>query len=178
MFSHFFSSLLSCIHFVKMTSFWINFNQNEWVIIVFYWMLLSRLHLFVNIFFWSACCICTILHLHLHKKCLIFPHIFRHLCTFENYHFLSPNHQQRGGSRILSRTSLYCSFIIKWAIFKFCLNHVAEISYTYTMPITTKIFKCKHVLHDLDIDYFKSKPDYTCASSPFIYYLAGHVFQV
>ena len=163
-------------------------------------MLLSRLHLFVNIFFWSACCICTILHLHLHKKCLIFPHIFRHLCTFENYHFLSPNHQQRGGSRILSRTSLYCSFIIKWAIFKFCLNHVAEISYTYTMPITTKIFKCKHMLHDLYIDYFKSKPDYTCArlhsyiiwpvmyfkskpdytcaSSPFIYYLAGHVLQV
>jgi len=97
-------------------------------------MLLNRLHLFVNIF-WSACCICTILHLHLHKKCIIFPHIFRHLCTFENYHFLSPNHQQRGGSRILSRTSLYCSFIIKWAIFKFCLNHVAEISYTYTTPI-------------------------------------------
>ena len=44
------------------------------------------------------------------------------------------------------------------------------------MHIATKIFSNKHVWHDLNIDDFKSKPpDYTCASSPFIYNPAGHV---
>jgi hypothetical protein len=34
----------------------------------------------------------------------------------------------------------------------------------------------KHVLHDLNIDDFKSKPpDCTCASSPFIYNPTDHV---
>ena len=50
------------------------------------------------------------------------------------------------------------------------------ISYANTIPIATKIFKYKHVLHDLNIDDFKAKsPDCTCASSPFIYNPAGHV---
>jgi hypothetical protein len=53
---------------------------------------------------------------------------------------------------------------------------VPIISYAYTLPIATKIFNYKHVLHDLNIDHFKSKPpDCTCASSPFIYNSAGHV---
>ena len=53
---------------------------------------------------------------------------------------------------------------------------VPIISYDYTIPIATKIFNYKHVLHDLNIDDFKSKPrDCTCASFPFIYNLAGHV---
>ena len=44
------------------------------------------------------------------------------------------------------------------------------------MPIAAKIFNYKHVLHDFNIDDFKSKPpDRTCESSPFIYNLAGHV---
>ena len=44
------------------------------------------------------------------------------------------------------------------------------ISYAYTIPMATQIFNYKHVLHDLNIDDFKSKPpDCTCASSPFIY---------
>ena len=33
-------------------------------------------------------------------------------------------------------------------------------------------------IYYLRVMYFKSKLDYTCASSPFIYYLAGHVLQV
>jgi len=42
--------------------------------------------------------------------------------------------------------------------------------------IATQIFNYKHVLHELNIDDFKSKPpDYICASSPFIYNPAGHV---
>ena len=42
--------------------------------------------------------------------------------------------------------------------------------------IATKIFNYKHVLHELNIDDFKSKPtDYICASSPFIYNPVGHV---
>jgi len=53
---------------------------------------------------------------------------------------------------------------------------VPIISYAYTIPIATKIFNYKHVLHDLNTDDFKSKsPDCTCASSPFIYNPAGHV---
>ena len=50
------------------------------------------------------------------------------------------------------------------------------MSYAYAMPIATNIFNYKHVLHDLDIEDFKSKPpDCTYASSPFIYNPAGHV---
>jgi hypothetical protein len=46
------------------------------------------------------------------------------------------------------------------------------------MPIETKIFSYKHVLHDLNIDDFKSKtPDRTCASSLFIYNPAGHAIS-
>ena len=48
--------------------------------------------------------------------------------------------------------------------------------YAYTIPIATKYFNYKHVLHDLNIDDFKSKsPDCTCACSPLIYNPAGHV---
>ena len=53
---------------------------------------------------------------------------------------------------------------------------VPIISYVYTRPIASKYFNYKHVLHDLNIDDFKSKPpDCTCASSPFIYNPTGHV---
>jgi len=53
---------------------------------------------------------------------------------------------------------------------------VSIILYTYTTYIATKIFNYKKVLHDLNIDDFKSKrPDCTCASSTFIYNLAGYV---
>jgi hypothetical protein len=53
---------------------------------------------------------------------------------------------------------------------------VPIIVYAYTIPIATKIFNYKHVLHDLNIDDFKSKsPDCTCARSPLIYNPAGHV---
>ena len=53
---------------------------------------------------------------------------------------------------------------------------VPIISYDYTIPIATKIFNYKHVLHDLNIDDFNSKPlDCTCASFPFIYNPTGHV---
>jgi hypothetical protein len=51
---------------------------------------------------------------------------------------------------------------------------VPIISYAYTIPIATKIFNYKHVLHDLKIDDFKSKPlDCSCASFPFIYNPTG-----
>ena len=44
------------------------------------------------------------------------------------------------------------------------------ISYVYTRPIASKNINYKHVLRDLNIDEFKSKPpDCTCASSLFIY---------
>ena len=44
---------------------------------------------------------------------------------------------------------------------------VPIISYVYTEPIASNMFNYKHVLHDLNIDDFKSKPpDCTCASSP------------
>ena len=50
------------------------------------------------------------------------------------------------------------------------------ISYVYTIPRASTIFNYKHVLHDLNIDDFKSKPpDCTCASSPVIYNPTGHV---
>ena len=50
------------------------------------------------------------------------------------------------------------------------------ISYVYTRPIASKKINYKHVLRDLSIDDFKSKPpDCTCASSPFIYNPTGHV---
>jgi hypothetical protein len=53
---------------------------------------------------------------------------------------------------------------------------VPIISYVYTRPIASKKFNYKHVLRDLNIDDFKSKPpDCTCASSPFIYNQTGHV---
>ena len=53
---------------------------------------------------------------------------------------------------------------------------VPIISYVYTRPIASKCFNYKHVLHNLNIDNFKSKsPDCTCASSPFIYNPTGHV---
>jgi hypothetical protein len=40
---------------------------------------------------------------------------------------------------------------------------VPIISYVYTRPIASKYFNYKHVLHDLNIDDFKSKPpDCTC----------------
>jgi hypothetical protein len=46
---------------------------------------------------------------------------------------------------------------------------VPILSYVYTRPIASKMFNYKHVLRDLNIDKFKSKPpDCTCASSPFI----------
>ena len=44
------------------------------------------------------------------------------------------------------------------------------------MPIATQIFNCTHMLHDLNIDDFKSRtPDCTCASSPLIYNTAANV---
>ena len=53
---------------------------------------------------------------------------------------------------------------------------VPIITYVYTRPIASKKFNYKHVLRDLNIDDFKSKPpDCTCASSPFIYNQTGHV---
>ena len=53
---------------------------------------------------------------------------------------------------------------------------VPIISYVYTRPIPSNLFYYKHVLRDLNIDDFKSKPpDCTCASSPFIYNPTGHV---
>ena len=53
---------------------------------------------------------------------------------------------------------------------------VPIISYVYTRPIASKKINYKHVLRDLNIDDFKSKPpDCTCASSPFIYNPTGHV---
>ena len=56
---------------------------------------------------------------------------------------------------------------------------VPIISYAYTIPIATKIFNCKHVLHDLNIDDVKSKPPgCTCANSPFIYNPTGHVITI
>ena len=49
------------------------------------------------------------------------------------------------------------------------------ISYVYTRPIASIFFKYKHVLHDLNIDVFKSKPpDCTCAGFPLIYIPTGH----
>jgi len=52
---------------------------------------------------------------------------------------------------------------------------VSMISYAYTIPIASKTFNYKRVLHDLIIDDFKSKPpDCTCASSSFVYNPAGH----
>jgi hypothetical protein len=53
---------------------------------------------------------------------------------------------------------------------------VPIISYVYTKPIASKNIYYKHVLRDLNIDDFKSKPpDCTCASSLFIYNPTGHV---
>jgi hypothetical protein len=53
---------------------------------------------------------------------------------------------------------------------------VPIISYVYTRPIASKCFNYKHVLHNLNIHDFKSKPpDCTCASSPFIYNPTGRV---
>jgi hypothetical protein len=53
---------------------------------------------------------------------------------------------------------------------------VTIISYAYTRPIASKSFNYRQVLRDLNIDDFKSKlPGCTCASSPFIYNLTGHV---
>jgi hypothetical protein len=53
---------------------------------------------------------------------------------------------------------------------------VPIISYVYTRPIASKKFNYKHVLHDFNIDDFKSNPpDCPCASSPFIYNPTGHV---
>jgi hypothetical protein len=44
------------------------------------------------------------------------------------------------------------------------------------MDLGSQKINYKHVLHDLNIDDFKSKPpDCTCASSPFIYNPTGHV---
>jgi hypothetical protein len=53
---------------------------------------------------------------------------------------------------------------------------VRIISHAYTRPIPSKLFNYKHVLRDLNIDDFNSKPsDCTCTSSPFIYNPTGHV---
>ena len=53
---------------------------------------------------------------------------------------------------------------------------VPLISYAYTIPIASTNFNYKHVLHDPNLDDFKSKPpDCICASSPFIYNATGHV---
>ena len=55
---------------------------------------------------------------------------------------------------------------------------VPIISYVYTRPIASKCFNYKHVLHNLNIDDFKSKPpDCTCANSPFIYNPTGNVIM-
>jgi hypothetical protein len=53
---------------------------------------------------------------------------------------------------------------------------VPIISYAYTIPVAKKNFNYKHVLYDLNIDDFQSKPpDFTCGSFPFIYNPTGHV---
>jgi len=53
---------------------------------------------------------------------------------------------------------------------------VPIISYVYTRLISSKKINYKHMLRDLNIDDFKSKPpDCTCGSSPFIYEPTGHV---
>ena len=53
---------------------------------------------------------------------------------------------------------------------------VPIISYVYSRSIASNKCNCKHVLHDLIIDDFKSKtPGCTCAISPFIYNPTGHV---
>ena len=53
---------------------------------------------------------------------------------------------------------------------------VPIISHVYTRPIASTCFNKKHVLHNLNIDGFKSMPpDCTCTSSPFIYNPTGHV---
>ena len=58
----------------------------------------------------------------------------------------------------------------------FKAQSVPIISYVYTRTIASNIFNCKHVLRDLNIDDFKSKPsDYTSASSTIIYNPTGHV---
>ena len=50
------------------------------------------------------------------------------------------------------------------------------ISYVYTRSIASTCFNYKHVLHNLNIDGCTfMPPDCTCASSPFIYNLTGHV---
>ena len=66
---------------------------------------------------------------------------------------------------------------VKYNIPPYCKGQsVHIISYVYTISIVTKIFNYKHVLHDLNIDDFKSKPpDCTCTSSPFIYNPTVHV---
>ena len=52
---------------------------------------------------------------------------------------------------------------------------VSILSYVYTRPIASKMFNYKHVLRDLNIDKFKSKPpDCTCARSSFKYNPTGH----
>ena len=50
---------------------------------------------------------------------------------------------------------------------------VPIISYAYTIPIATKKINYKHVLHDLNIDDFKSKPPgCTCVPHSYIIRLA------
>ena len=64
------------------------------------------------------------------------------------------------------------------------ITHVQVLhSYIIRGSCTSSLNLITHVqvLHSYiiwPVMYFKSKPDYTCASSPFIYYLAGYVFQV
>jgi len=53
---------------------------------------------------------------------------------------------------------------------------VLILLYGYTRPIASNNFNYKHVLRDLNIDEFKSKPpDCTCASFSFIYIPTDHV---
>jgi hypothetical protein len=53
---------------------------------------------------------------------------------------------------------------------------VPIISYVYIRPIASTCFNYKHVLHNHNIDNFKSKPpDCTCANSPFTYNPTRHV---
>ena len=55
---------------------------------------------------------------------------------------------------------------------------VPLISYAYIIPIASTNFNYKHVLHDPNLDDFKSKPpDCICASSPFIYNATDHVIS-
>ena len=55
-------------------------------------------------------------------------------------------------------------------------QYVPIILYVYTRTIASTKINYKHVLRDLNIDDFKSKPpDCTSASSPFIYNPTGHV---